>query len=62
MALTMSRLGVSLCPPNGVVEDRRFLMVVLTPGAGLEDGFKLLKTPKRPLLSYILQMVEKFGT
>ena len=28
MALTMSRLGVSLCLPNGVVEDRRFLRVV----------------------------------
>ena len=28
MALTMSRLGVSLCLLNGVVEDRRFLRVV----------------------------------
>ena len=28
MALTMSRLGVSLCHLNGVVEDRRFLRVV----------------------------------
>ena len=27
MALTMSRLGVSLCFINGVVEDRRFLKV-----------------------------------
>ena len=42
--------GVSLYPPNGVVEDRRFLMVVLSPGAGLEDGFRLLQTSKRPLL------------
>ena len=28
MALTMSRLGVSLCLLNGVVEDRRFLRLV----------------------------------
>ena len=28
MALTMSRLGVSLCLLNGVVEDKRFLRVV----------------------------------
>ena len=28
MALTMSRLGVSLCLLNGVVEDGRFLRVV----------------------------------
>ena len=28
MALTMSRLGVSLCLLNGVVEDRRFLRAV----------------------------------
>ena len=28
MALSMSRLGVSLCLLNGVVEDRRFLKVV----------------------------------
>ena len=28
MALTMSRLGVSLCPLNGVVEDGRFLIMV----------------------------------
>ena len=28
MALTMSRLGVSLCLLNGVVKDRRFLRVV----------------------------------
>ena len=28
MALTMSRPGVSLCLPNGVVEDRRFLRAV----------------------------------
>ena len=43
-------IGVSLYPPNGVVEDRRFLLVVLSPGAGLEDGFRLLQTSKRPLL------------
>ena len=57
--------GVSLYPPNGVVEDRRFLMVVLSPGAGLEDGFRLLQTSKRPLLGWEivnLPMVEKFGT
>ena len=28
MALTMSRLGVSLCLLNGVVKDRRFLSAV----------------------------------
>ena len=28
MALTMSRLGVSLCPLNGVLEDGRFLRVI----------------------------------
>ena len=28
MALTISRLGVSLCLLNGVVEDKRFLRVV----------------------------------
>ena len=28
MALTMSRMEISLCPLNGVVEDRRFLMMV----------------------------------
>ena len=28
MALTMSRLGVSLCLLNGVVEDRKFLRVI----------------------------------
>ena len=58
-------IGVSLYPPNGVVEDRRFLMVVLSPGAGLEDGFRLLQTSKRPLLGWEivnLPMVEKFGT
>ena len=28
MALSMSRMDISLCPLNGVVEDRRFLRVV----------------------------------
>ena len=28
MALSMSRMEISLCPLNGVVEDRRFLMMV----------------------------------
>ena len=44
------KTGVSLFPPNGVVEDRRSLMVVLSSGAVLEDGFRLLQTSKRPLL------------
>ena len=30
-----------LIPSNGVVEDRMFLIVVLLPGAGLKDGFRL---------------------
>ena len=34
MPLTLSRLGVSLCPVDGAVEDRRFLTKVLkSPGS-----------------------------
>ena len=45
MALTMSRLGVSLCHLNGVVEDRRFLRVVseaitVSPGSYLTTFVK----------------------
>ena len=65
MALTTSRLGVSLCPPNEVVEDRRFLILVLSPSAGIEDDFRpdgFLQTSKRPLLDreiVILPIVER---
>ena len=40
MALTMSRLGVSLCLLNGVVEDRRFLRV---EGPPPRNGSKYVK-------------------
>ena len=42
MTLTMLRLGPSLCPPNGVVEVRMFLVVVIIPSMGPEDDFRLL--------------------
>ena len=50
MALTMSGLWLSLYPLNGVVEDRKFLMVVLSFSTGPEDDFRLLKSLKSPLL------------
>ena len=45
MALTMSRLGVSLCLLNGVVEDRRFLRlvseaIIVSPGSYLTTFIK----------------------
>ena len=45
MALSMSRPRVSLCLPNGVVEDRRFLRVVseaitVSPGSYLTTFVK----------------------
>ena len=45
MALTMSRLGVSLCHLNGVVEDRRFLRlvseaIIVSPGSYLTTFIK----------------------
>ena len=58
MALTMSRLVVSLCLLNGVVEDRRFLRavseaIIVSPGSYLttfvkepppRNGSKYVKT------------------
>ena len=45
MALTMSRLGVSLCLLNEVVEDRRFLRavseaIIVSPGSYLTTFIK----------------------
>ena len=45
MGLSMSRMEVSLCPLNGVVEDRRFLSVVfeaiiVSPGTYLTTFVK----------------------
>ena len=45
MALTMSRLGVSLCLLNGVVEDRRYLRlvseaIIVSPGSYLTTFIK----------------------
>ena len=45
MALTMSRLGVSFCLLNGVVEDRRFLRlvseaIIVSPGSYLTTFIK----------------------
>ena len=45
MALSMSRLGVSLCLLNGVVEDRRFLRlvseaIIVSPGSYLTTFIK----------------------
>ena len=39
---SISILGLSVCPPNGCVEDRNFLILVLSHSAGPVDGFKLL--------------------
>ena len=61
----MSRLSAYLCPPNGVEEDRRFLLVVLSQSIGLEDGYRLLQTSKRLLWGWkmlILREAEKFAT
>ena len=46
MAQTISRLGPSLCLQNGVVEDIRFLMVVLSHSTGPKNDFRLLKSSK----------------
>ena len=46
MVVTMSTLGVSLYTPNGVLEEKRFLIVVLLPSTGPEDDFSLLKSFK----------------
>ena len=47
MVLTMSRPLVSLCPPNGVVRNKRFLMVVLSHSTGPEDSLRLSETSKK---------------
>ena len=52
MPLNTSRMGVSSCPPNGVVEDRRFLMTVLMQSLCPEDDFRLLKFSKSLLLAW----------
>ena len=46
MPLNTSRMGVSLCPPNEVWEDRRFLMTILIHSPLPEDDFKILKLSK----------------
>jgi len=51
MPLNTSRMGVSSCPPNGVVEDRRFLMTVLMQSLCPEDDFRLLKFSKSLFLA-----------
>ena len=56
MALSMSRLGVSLCLLNGVVEDRRFLRlvseaIILSPGSYLTTFIKW--SPPRNVSNYV---------
>ena len=53
MPLSLSRLGVSLCPLDGVVEDRRFLTKVWrVPGSPMGHNQQLLffdLLPEMPL-------------
>ena len=56
MALTMSRLGVSLCLLNGVVEDRRFLRlvseaIIVSPGSYLTTFVK--DSPPKNTSNYV---------
>ena len=67
MALTMSRLGVSLCLLNGVVEDRRFLRavseaIIVSPGSYL---ITFVKGSPRKVYNYVniggVLMAPKWG-